>query len=134
MNAAAEPQVSIAALEAGEIDVASFDHEAHVYLGWLYVGEYALAEAISRFTTALRQLTTKLGVPDKYHDTISWFYLLLIAERRAQASDQTWLRFRRDNDDLFCRDDNVINRYYSRELLFSDRARQAFVLPDRGGP
>ena len=131
MNAVAEPPVSIAAMEAGEIDPAAFDHEAHVYLGWLYVGEYSLADAIGRFTAALRRLTTKLGIPDKYHDTISWFYLLLIAERRAAASEDSWFSFRRENDDLFRRDGNVIERYYSRELLFSDRARKTYVLPDR---
>ena len=131
MNAAAEPQVSIAAMEAGDIDAATFDHEAHVYLGWLYVNEFPLTEAIDRFTRALRRLTERLGVPDKYHDTISWFYLMLIAERRAAASDDTWFCFRRDNDDLFRRNENVIDRYYTRELLFSDRARRSFVLPDR---
>ena len=131
MHAVAEPRVSIAAMEAGEIDPATFDHEAHVYLGWQYVRAYPLTQAIDRFTDALRRLTIKLGVPGKYHDTISWFYLLLIAERRDQAEDDSWLNFRRDNDDLFSRGNNVLDRYYSKELLWSDRARQSFVLPDR---
>ena len=89
------------------------------------------SEAISRFTGALRRLTAKLGVPDKYHDTISWFYLLLIAERRAATTEDSWFTFRRDNDDLFSRDNNVLEHYYSKELLWSDRARQSFVLPDQ---
>ena len=131
MNAVAEPLVSIAAMESGEIDPTTFDHEAHVYLGWQYVREYPLTDAISRFTDALRRLTEQLGVPDKYHDTISWFYLLLIAERRDQAEDDSWLAFRRDNSDLFSRENNILDRYYSKELLWSDRARQSFVLPDR---
>ena len=131
MNAAAEPQVSIAALESGDLDAAAFDHEAHVYLGWQYVREYPLSEAIGRFTSALRRLTIKLGVPGKYHDTISWFYLLVIADRRDQAQDDSWSAFRRDNEDLFSRDDNVLARYYSKDLLRSDRARRTFVLPDR---
>jgi len=133
MNAAAEPGVSIAALESGEIDAVEFDHEAHVYLGWLYVREYPLGEAIGRFTTALRRLTARLGVPGKYHDTISWFYLLLIAERRNAANEESWFAFRRNNDDLFNRDDNLLARHYSDELLWSDRARHSFVLPDRSG-
>ena len=130
MNAAAEPPVSIAAMEAGDIDAATFDHEAHVYLGWLYVNRYPLAEAIDRFTGALRRLTEQLGVPDKYHDSISWFYLLLIAERRSAAGDAEWFSFRRDNDDLFRREPSILDRFYSRELLASDRARKTFVLPD----
>lgn len=131
MNAVAEPAISIAAMEASNIDPGTFDHEAHVYMGWLYVREYPLTEAIRRFSDALRRLTIKLGVPGKYHDTISWFYLLLIAERRSIACDDSWFAFRRDNDDLFRRDDNVLERYYSSDLLWSERARQSFVLPDR---
>ena len=130
MNAVVEPQVSIAALEAGTIDAESFDHESHVYLGWLYVREFPLAEAIARFSQALQRLTTKLGVPGKYHDTVTWFYLLLIAERRAAADDDSWNSFRRNNEDLFSRDENILDRYYSSELLWSDRARQSFVLPN----
>ncbi len=131
MNAVAEPQISIATMESGEVDPATFDHEAHVYLGWQYVREFPLPEAIGRFTDALRRLTTKLGVPGKYHDTISWFYLLLIAERRATASEDSWFAFRRDNDDLFSRENSILERYYSKELLWSDRARRSFVLPDQ---
>ena len=131
MNAVTEPALTIAALEAGAIDAASFDHEAHVYLGWLYVGEYPLSEAVTHFTDALRRLTAKLGVPDKYHDTISWFYLLLIAQRSNDATDNSWDSFCRDNTDLFSRDANILGRYYSEELLRSDRARNSFVLPDR---
>jgi len=131
MNVAVEPALTIAALESGDIDVGSFDHEAHVYLGWLYVRQYPLSEAVSRFTGALRRLTAKLGVPGKYHDTISWFYLLLIAERSNGANDNSWFDFRCDNSDLFSRDDNILGRYYSDELLRTDRARNSFVLPDR---
>ena len=131
MTAFTEPALTITAFEAGAIDAESFDHEAHVYLGWLYVGEYPLIEAVSRFTSALRRLTAALGVPDKYHDTISWFYLLLIAQRSNEATDNDWETFRRNNNDLFSRDDNILGRYYSEELLRSERARQAFVLPDR---
>lgn len=130
MNAVARPAITIAAFESGDIDPGSFDHEAHVYVGWQYVRKYPLGEAVSRFTGALRRLTARLRVPDKYHDTISWFYLLLIAERSIDAGDD-WNTFRRDNDDLFSRDNNILDRYYSRELLESERARNSFVLPDR---
>ena len=73
----------------------------------------------------------KLGVPGKYHDTITWFYLLIIAERRNRDGGDDWPTFRRANDDLFSRDDNVLGRYYSKELLASDEARNNFILPDR---
>ncbi|MDX1507834.1 MAG: hypothetical protein R3358_06120 [Woeseiaceae bacterium] len=125
------PALTIEQLERGDIEPGGFDHEGHVYLGWLYVGEFGAGRAIEKFTAALRRLVGKLGVPDKYHDTITWFYLLVIAERRSRDGGDDWPTFRRDNPDLFSRDDNVLSRFYSRELLASEDARRRFVLPDR---
>ena len=66
-------------------------------------------------------------MPGKYHDTITWFYMLLIAERH--KSDEDWEDFRSANTDLFERD--LLTRYYTRECLASEDARTRFVLPDR---
>ena len=133
MNAAATPDITIERLEAGDIDPATFDHEAHVYLGWLYVRQYPLPEAISRFSAALKRLVKKLGAEGKYHETMTWFYLLLIADRRGAAADDTWFAFRRQNSELFNREPAIVERYYSDALLWSDRARSGFVLPDQAG-
>ena len=128
MNAVTVPELTIDAFEAGSVDADAFDHEAHIYVAWLYLQRYAPHEAIGRFTDALKRLTRQLGIPGKYHDTISWFFLLLIEERRDGSGD--WFAFRRNNNDLFARDSNILSRDYSRDLLTSDRARQSFVLPD----
>ena len=130
MNAAARPVVTLEAFEAGTLDAEAFDHESHVYVGWLYLESLPLLEAIRRYSAALRRLTEQLGVPEKYHETITWFYLLLIAERRRITRGHGWFAFRSENDDLF-HAARVLGRYYSKKLLMSDRARKAFVLPDR---
>ena len=125
------PQWTIEAMEAGTIDPEAFDHEAHIHVAWLYLERYPLTDAIDRFTKALQRLTRKLGVPDKYNETISWFYMLLIEERRSASPADSWVAFRQTNSDLFSRGDNILERYYSKELIYSDRARQSFVLPNR---
>ena len=131
MSADNPPQWTIEAMEAGTIDPDAFDHEAHINVAWLYLERYPLTDAIDRFTKALQRLTRKLGVPDKYNETISWFYMLLIEERRSVSPAGNWIAFRQTNSDLFSRGDNILERYYSKELIFSDRARQSFVLPNR---
>jgi hypothetical protein len=130
MNAAATPAVCLESFEAGSIDPDAFDHEAHIYVAWLYLERYPVTEAIDRFTAALRRLTAKLGVPGKYHETITWFFLLLIAERRAAETSGGWFAFRRENDDI-CQGAATLRRYYSSELLASRRARENFLLPNR---
>ncbi len=119
--------LTIEAFERGDIDVEAFDHEAHVFAAWRFVSEMPLPEAIERFSGALKRLTQSLGVPGKYHGTVTWFYMLLIAER--QRPNQDWAAFRKSNADLLARD--LLSRYYTAEVLGSDEARTGFVLPDR---
>jgi len=128
MKAHATPRISIQQFESGQVDAEQFDHEAHVYVGWLFVRTFELGEAIARYDTALKRLTRKLGVPDKYHATITWLFLMLINER---ASDDDWLSFVSRNQDLLADSKSTLQKYYSEELLFSDRARKHFVLPDK---
>ena len=127
---AAAPDLSIEALEAGTADPGGFDHEAHVYTAWLYLQRFETLEAMQKYSAALRRLTIKLGVETKYHQTITWFFLLLIAERRGSAETDNWLQFKARNEDLFCVDTPILSRYYSPSTLDSGFARTHFVLPD----
>jgi len=132
MSAAPIPQITVESFEAGSIDVEAFDHDAHIYLAWLYLERHELPEAIRNFTAALKRLTMQLGIPGKYHETITWFFMFLIEERRKESSSTDWYSFRRENDDLFASgEDSILNRYYKRATLGSDRARRSFLLPDR---
>ena len=119
--------ITIDALERGAVDVEAFDHEAHVFAAWRFISDLPLPEAIERFSGALIRLTHDLGVPEKYHGTVTWFYMLLIAERARPGED--WATFRAANEDLFERD--LLDRYYTPERLASEEARSRFLLPDR---
>ncbi len=117
----------VAAFEDATIDAAEFDHEAHLLVGWRYLQDYSLLDSIKRYSAALQRLTRKLGVPTKYHETITWFYLIKTAERKATTD---WAAFKTANPDLFKRNPSLVRQYYSESLLSSDDARQAFVFPD----
>jgi hypothetical protein len=119
----------VTAFENATIDAREFDHEAHLMVSWRFLQEQSLLDAIRRFSAALKRLTRKLDVPGKYHETITCFYLIKIAERQA-ASD--WPAFKDANPDLFARNPSLIRQYYSKSLLASEDARRAFVLPDLG--
>ena len=92
-------QLTIERFESGTIDPATFDHEAHIYVAWQYVGTYARNDAITRFDAALRRLTEMVGATAKYNAMITWLFLLLIAERAREGED--WSAFRTRNSDLF---------------------------------
>ena len=129
MTAVLKQEPTIEQFESGHIEADLFDHEAQVYVAWLFVTSFELADAIARFDSALRRLTARLGVPEKYHATITWFFLLLIAERSRE--NESWQAFELRNPDLIRDSKATLNRYYSEARLFSDLARKQFVLPDR---
>ena len=114
--------ISIEDFENGSIDPEQFDHEAHVYIAWSYLQKYDLEDAIGKFSKALRSLTRKLGIESKYHETITWFFLILIAESRDKPGSNDWRTFKRQNPDLLTTRPSVISNYYSDERLGSSIA------------
>jgi hypothetical protein len=121
----------IEAFEAGDVDPQRFDHEAHVRVAWCYLRHFPTPLAIARFTSALRSLTLRLGVPQKYHETVTWFFMIIIADRRARAPGADWESFRKENRDLMENSAALLKQYYSPERLDCSDARQRFLLPDR---
>ena len=65
-----------------------------------------------------------------YHETITWAFLLIVAERLAREPAETWDAFAADNADLLSWQPSILDRYYSKELLGSALARATFVMPD----
>lgn len=116
--------------EAGTFEAGEFSHRAHVFVAWSYLQQYDLLESIRRFTAALRRFTQSIGQAHKYHETISWFFIILVAERRRGAAADDWLLFAEQNPDLLQPGGKLLRRYYSPDVLDSDRARRQFLLPD----
>jgi hypothetical protein len=120
----------IRVFEAGEVRPEEFDHEAHVRVVWCYLQQFPVAVTIARFTSALRALTARFGVPQKYHETISWFFIIVIADRVARSASRNWEGFRQENRDLVEKSSALLKQHYSSDRLNSTDARQRFVLPD----
>ncbi|HEX9945573.1 MAG TPA: hypothetical protein VGG03_26470 [Thermoanaerobaculia bacterium] len=110
----------------------AFHHRDHVRLAWLYLRRYPALEALARFAGGLKRFAAANGRAGLYHETITWAYLFLIHERMAEAdAGETWEEFVAQNADLLAWNPSILDRYYERETLFSERARRIFLLPDR---
>lgn len=121
----------LAEFEAGTLDLATFDHQAHVRVAFHLVGRHPFDEALARFASALRRLAAGAGAPEKYHATITVAFLALVAERRARGGAMAWEEFAARNPDLL--DRSCLLRWYDAATLGSDVARRTFVLPSRSG-
>ena len=47
------------------------------------------------------------------------------------AGEESWEDFAAGNPDLLTWNPSILDHYYEKETLSSDRARRIFVLPDR---
>ena len=121
----------VAAVERCTLAAGDFHHADHVRLAWIYLREGTLLEALERFSTTLKRFASHHGAATKYHETITWAYLLLIHERMARdGAPDDWESFSAANADLLSWKPSILERYYSRELLASEVARRTFVMPD----
>jgi len=107
-----------------------FHHQQHVQVAWMFVQEFGMPRALSEFTRALKRFADAKGATGLYHETITWAFLLLIADRQARNPADTWETFEAGNADLLAWKPSILERYYSKELLSSDLARRTFLMPD----
>jgi hypothetical protein len=113
-----------------ELPVEQFHHEQHVRVAWMFVRDHGMPAALGEFTSAIKRFADAKGKHGLYHETITWAFLLIIAERLARVPADSWDRFADANADLLAWQPSILERYYSKELLASDLARRSFVMPD----
>jgi hypothetical protein len=115
---------------ATTLPAAEFHHRQHVQVAWLFVRKHGMPAALSEFTTAIKRFADAKGATGLYHETITWAFLLIIAERQARDPVDSWDAFAAANADLLTWEPSILNRYYSKELLASDLAKRTFLMPD----
>jgi hypothetical protein len=108
----------------------TFSHHEHVRLAWTYLCDLPLIDALRAFPANLKRFAASIGKPDVYHETVTWTWLMVIADRIERCGERrSWSRFLAANDDLLTKD--FLSRYYDKATLDSPQARRRFVLPER---
>ncbi len=110
-----------------------FHHQQHVQVAWLFVRNHGMPAALGEFSAAIKRFADAKGATGLYHETITWAFLLLIADREARQPAATWEEFEAGNPDLLTWKPSILSRYYSKELLASELARRTFLMPDLSG-
>jgi hypothetical protein len=72
-----------------------------------------------------------LGVPKKFHATMTWAYLILLDEAMHRSPGANFDDVLAQNPALLDHRSGALYAYYDREQLDSEDARQRFVLPSR---
>jgi len=117
------------AFERGEVAPESFRHLSHLQVAWFYLSESSgVEEAAAKMRETLRRFTVSVGKPEKYHETITLFWVRFLAGMRAAGLDESLEQIVQTNPRLLEKDFPLV--YYSSERLFSDKARSSWVEPD----
>src|SRR5512132_160104 len=72
--------------ERGEIRIADFHHREHLRVAWAFLQEArSTDEACDRMRNAIRAFAASVGHARKYHETLTLFWVRLLAEVRKQV-------------------------------------------------
>ena len=118
------------AFERGEIAPADFDHRAHVRVAWVYLREGPSFEAATdRMRVAIQRFAAAANAAQKYHETITVLWMRVLADAAGRVTLPCELEALVERCPELA-DKNLPLKYYSRERLFSDAARTAWIPPD----
>jgi len=123
----------LARFEALALAPADFRHREHLRLAFAVLRGADFGEAAVRLRRGLRRFADAAGVPGRYHETLTWAYLAVVARRMAEdpalASSHELLA---RHPDLADHRGGAVARYYDVDAITaSPLARAVFVLPDR---
>jgi hypothetical protein len=110
---------------------AGFNHRGHIRVAWLLLRRLLLEAAVAQTCEGIARLAAHLGVPGKYHRTLSEALVRLMAQGGATDPARGWEDFLRANPRLLDDARGLLARHYSPERLALPEARTAFLPPDR---
>lgn len=122
----------VARFEALAIPPAAFRHREHVRLACAVLRGADFGDAAVWFRRTLRRFTAAAGAPGKYHETLTWAYLAVVAQRMAcDPAATTSQQLIARHPDLVDHLGGAVARYYDvAAITASPLARAVFVLPE----
>jgi hypothetical protein len=119
-------QEFLAAFEEGRLD--SFRHIDHIRMAWIYLSTSDFERATVCITSGIRSFAAIKNATGLYHETITLFWIYAVAGAIDQKPADSFAEFISWNPELTRKD--YLFDFYSKELVMSDAARGAWVLPD----
>lgn len=122
-------QAFLDAFMACQLTPADFDHTGHLRIAWLLLQRHALADAVALTCQGIARLAAHLGVPGKYHHTLTEALVRLMAH--GGAATLAWPDFLAANPRLVHDAPGLLAMHWSPQALAQPEARAHFVPPDR---
>lgn len=107
----------------------NWTHRAHLALALFYLQTLSLDEAIDKIRIAITAYNKHCGDGKGYHETITVLFMKKIDKVLQEKNHNVVIEDELEQLVNTCTVEWLYN-YYSRELLWSDKARQAWQDPD----
>jgi len=122
----------VARFEGRTLAPDDYRHREHLRIAFAMLRGADLGEAAVRFRRAMRGYVAAVGATAKYHETLTWAYLVLVHERMQGAADADSRGFLARHPDLLDHRAGALARHYDvAAITASPVARRIFVLPER---
>jgi hypothetical protein len=119
----------VAAFLSGRLPPTSFHHRDHLRLAWCLIRQSSREEATSTITGGIRRFATQHGQADKYHETLTQFWVRIVSHLiDAQPDITAFEPFLASFPQLL--DKALPYHHWSRETMQSQAARAHWVEPD----
>src|SRR5258708_30535173 len=106
-----------------------FHHREHLRVACLYLKSSDATRAAERMTAGIRRFANHHGATQKYHQTLTLFWMRLVAAALAETLEGCAFEELLAAHPTIC-DKNLPAKYYSQALLQSSAAREGWVEPD----
>jgi hypothetical protein len=119
--------------EDAKIGRDDWKHAEHMVVALFYLRDHDLETATDKMRSGILNLLVKgfevdLSKEMPYHETITVFWMRLVRDYLAANNGGSILEKANELAALYDKDHPL--RFYSRDLLFSDRARTEYIEPD----
>jgi N-formylglutamate deformylase len=121
----------VRAFEACDPELGALTHAEHLRVAWHYLRHEPLGLAAERMDAGLRRFAASRGAPDRYHATITWAYVVLLAECRRELGNVPFDVVAERHPALLDHANGTVRRLYGPGQLDSALAREVFLLPRR---
>lgn len=119
----------VRAFQQGILPHTSFHHRDHLRLAWYLIRERGADVAGPLIADAIHNFTAQHGHPQKYHETLTRFWVWAVAHHSAARPDiGDFGVFLAAFPPLL--DTHLPERHWSRTALFGPDARARWVAPD----
>src|SRR5579859_7590804 len=107
---------------AGTLPATQFHHRDHLRLAWRLTRQMGLEDATHTITAGIRQFATQHGQADKYHETLTQFWVRIVNYHLQICPDTgEFVSFLAAFPQLL--DKELPNRHWRRETIGSVAAR-----------